>query len=64
MASAAQSLTEPLNSRLCLHSPLGAKEQQALRDLPSRLIHVGAHTDFVQLGEETDEASFIVDGLA
>lgn len=63
MAAAEASLTEPLVTRLNLHSGLGADEQQALRDLPSRLIHVGVHTDFVQRGEVTDEASFIVDGL-
>lgn len=34
-----------------------------MRSLPGRLVQTELRSDFVRLGEETDDASFVVEGL-
>lgn len=54
---------EPIVTRLSRHSHFEPDELAAMRALPSRVMLVPARRDFVHLGEETLEASFVVDGL-
>ena len=58
-----KSIIQPVVSRLSRHTRFDPAELQALHDLPGRLVEVESRTDFVTLGEETLEASFIVEGL-
>lgn len=57
------SLLDPLIASLSRHNSFNAAELQALRALPGRVVQVQARTDFVNLGEETTDASFVVEGL-
>jgi CRP-like cAMP-binding protein len=54
---------QPFVSRLCLHSQLSEEEQSAILRLPSRARQAAANRDIVRLGETTDHACFVVDGL-
>lgn len=57
------SLIDPVVTRLSRHTQFEAIELEALRELPGRLVQTELRSDFVRLGEETDEASFVVEGL-
>lgn len=57
------SLIDPVVTRLSRHTQFGRSELEALRALPGRLVQTELRSDFVRLGEQTDEASFVVDGL-
>ena len=50
-------------NRLCSHSRLSDEERQEIRRLPTSLIDVRAHIDFVRLGETTAHACLVADGL-
>lgn len=54
---------QPVVSRLSRHTRFNSEELQALQELPCRMVEIPSRTDFVHLGEETEEASFIVEGL-
>jgi CRP-like cAMP-binding protein len=58
-----KSFIQPIVSRLSRHTRFGPTELRALQQLPGRIVEVPSHTDFVRLGEETQKASFIVEGL-
>jgi CRP-like cAMP-binding protein len=57
------SLIEPVVARLCRHTHFEPAELEAIRALPGRVVQLPARRDFVHLGEETHEASFVVEGL-
>lgn len=58
-----KSLIQPVVTRLSRHTRFDPAELRALHELPGRAVQVPSRTDFVHLGEETLEATFIVDGL-
>ena len=49
--------------RLMARSVLSEEEQDAIRELPFRVVRVGPNVDFVQLGETPDYCCLIADGL-
>lgn len=55
-----ESLIQPVVTRLSRHTRFSHVELQALHELPGRVVQVPLRTDFVHLGEETLEATFIV----
>lgn len=50
--------------RLCLRSPLGAEERNAILGLPAQAQVVDVERDFVRIGDRIEHACLIVDGLA
>ncbi len=57
------SALESFTNRLKLRSVITASEESALHGLPGRIIQVGAHQDFVHLGQNVDHACLVVAGL-
>ena len=55
---------QPFVDRLSSHSQLSDQESRALLELPTRASQARPNQDMVRLGEKTDHACFIVDGLA
>lgn len=49
--------------KLSRRSSLGPAERQAILSLPAQPAQIQTNRDFVRLGERTDHASFVVDGL-
>jgi CRP-like cAMP-binding protein len=54
---------EPFLARLGRRSVLSAAEQQAVLDLPFRLVRYEPNHDLVRLGERVDHACFVAEGL-
>lgn len=53
----------PFITRLSLHAKFSPAELETLAALPGRVVQAPARRDFVRPGEETDEATFVVEGL-
>ncbi|MGF7147302.1 CRP-like cAMP-binding protein [Sphingomonas zeicaulis] len=49
--------------RLLMRSPLTEEEQSAIRGLPCEIAEVGAHRDFIRLGETRNHVCLIAEGL-
>lgn len=54
---------QPLVDRLLLRSSLSEREQNALLALPAHALQVPGHHDLVALGEQTESAFLVVEGL-
>jgi CRP-like cAMP-binding protein len=63
VAHPARSDLKPFVAQLLAHSRLTQGEQQAILDLPFRVLHVPRNRDFVKLGEQVDHSCFILQGL-
>lgn len=50
-------------TKLASRSPLSEEERQAIADLPAHAAQIATNRDFVELGEEVDSATFVVEGL-
>lgn len=49
--------------RLCAHSLLNGEERAAILGLPTKPFEIGAHVDFVRLGETLQYACLVSEGL-
>ena len=54
---------QPFLDKLLSRSDLGIAERQAILDLPTLPAQIQTNRDFVRLGERTNHACFVVDGL-
>lgn len=64
MKQTARSALQLFLNRMCNRSMLTGEETEAMLNLPGRVLAMPARTDIVRLGETTDHACLIVDGLA